>query len=303
MRAGLWTQWRRRLRVRTRLRRWWRRRDPTRTRLPRVFANSLPKAGTHLLLRSVALMPGMAWEEIGLRRGWLVSERGEASAGGPDVVPVGVAEVRWVRVDKLAELIRRLEPGEVTGGHMPHSPGFAALLEQERIRALFIVRDPRDVAVSLMYHILGQPERRLGEHFLRAFKNDRERLRACILGTEGVPGRTFLGLGRRLELFLPWLRMPGVHTVRFERLVGPRGGGSEEAQQAEIAGIAGHLGLPLAPAQIRQIGSQLFGQGSTFRRGQIGSWREHFQEEHKAALKQVAGQYLIELGYERDLDW
>ena len=303
MRAGRWTQWRSRLRVRTRLRRWWRRRDPARARLPRVFANSLPKAGTHLLLRAVALMPGMVWEEIGLRRGWLVSELGQAQAGDAEVVPVGVAEVRWVRADKLAEVIGRLEPGEVTGGHMPYSEGFVKMLERKGIRALFIVRDPRDVAVSLMYHILGQPETRLAKHFARAFPNDGERLRACILGTEGVPGRTFLGLGRRLELFLPWLRVPWAHTVRFERLVGPRGGGSEEAQQAEIAGIARHLGLPLTLEQVRSVGSQLFGQGSTFRRGQIGSWREHFNEENKAALKQVAGQRLIELGYEGDLEW
>jgi hypothetical protein len=251
----------------------------------------------------VALMPGMVWEEIGLRRGWLVSELGQAQSGGADVVPVGVAEVRWVRADKLAEVVGRLEPGEVTGGHMPYSAGFAEMLERKGIRPLFIVRDPRDVVVSLMYHILGQPETRLAKHFARAFANDGERLRACILGAEGVPGRTFLGMGRRLELFVPWLRVAGVHTVRFERLVGPRGGGSEEAQHAEITGIAGHLGLALTPEQVRSVGAQLFGQGSTFRRGQIGSWREHFKQEHKQAFNEVAGSYLIELGYERDLNW
>lgn len=48
----------------------------------------------------------------------------------------------------------------------------------------------------------------------------------------------------------------------------------------------------------------LFGQGSpTFRRGQIGSWKENFTAEHKTALKRVAGQELVAPGCERDLDW
>jgi hypothetical protein len=41
----------------------------------------------------------------------------------------------------------------------------------------------------------------------------------------------------------------------------------------------------------------------TFRRGQIGGWREEFTAEHKALFKEVAGDILIELGYERDHRW
>lgn len=39
------------------------------------------------------------------------------------------------------------------------------------------------------------------------------------------------------------------------------------------------------------------------RKGISGDWQNHFTPEHIAAFKRVAGERLIELGYERDLSW
>ena len=41
----------------------------------------------------------------------------------------------------------------------------------------------------------------------------------------------------------------------------------------------------------------------TFRKGQIGGWREAFTEAHKEAFKATAGDLLVQLGYEADLGW
>jgi hypothetical protein len=41
----------------------------------------------------------------------------------------------------------------------------------------------------------------------------------------------------------------------------------------------------------------------TFRSGKTGEWRKYFTEEHKRMFKDVAGDLLIRLGYERDRDW
>jgi hypothetical protein len=41
----------------------------------------------------------------------------------------------------------------------------------------------------------------------------------------------------------------------------------------------------------------------TFHKGKIGSWRTHFNNRHKEAFKRVAGDLLIELGYEQNLNW
>lgn len=41
----------------------------------------------------------------------------------------------------------------------------------------------------------------------------------------------------------------------------------------------------------------------TYRKGQSGNWRQEFDEEVKERFKAVAGDLLIELGYEKDLNW
>jgi hypothetical protein len=41
----------------------------------------------------------------------------------------------------------------------------------------------------------------------------------------------------------------------------------------------------------------------TFRSGKTGGWREYFTDEYKALFKDVAGDLLDRLGYEKDNDW
>ncbi|OIJ18549.1 hypothetical protein BKP45_19090 [Anaerobacillus alkalidiazotrophicus] len=45
------------------------------------------------------------------------------------------------------------------------------------------------------------------------------------------------------------------------------------------------------------------GESPTFRKGQLGNWREEFDQEIKQAFKHVAGDILIQLGYEKDDKW
>jgi hypothetical protein len=41
----------------------------------------------------------------------------------------------------------------------------------------------------------------------------------------------------------------------------------------------------------------------TFRSGKVGGWREHFTPEITALFKQEASDLLVQLGYEKDMDW
>jgi hypothetical protein len=45
------------------------------------------------------------------------------------------------------------------------------------------------------------------------------------------------------------------------------------------------------------------GKSHTFRLGKTGGWREHFTEEHKRLFKDVAGELLVRLGYEKSNEW
>jgi len=61
--------------------------------------------------------------------------------------------------------------------------------------------------------------------------------------------------------------------------------------------------VDLGEERISSIQENLFGSGRTFRKGRAGGWREEFSEEHKRAMKEVAGGLLIDLGYESGTDW
>jgi len=266
---------------------------------PPVFVNSLPKAGTNLLLKLMRLLPSIHHvrlylnrEEVGLYR---------PRAGEPRL-RIGVDTPADVSLRRVARRVRRLPPGTWFSGHVPYSPSFLTLLTDSGIKMLLIIRDPRDVVLSNAKYLASPPHR-----FSTSFRklSREEQVLASIQGLPAAGRRpALLDIRERVTSVMPWLHAkPLVYVTRFERLVGPAGGGCPEAQLSEIMSIAGHLRIGLDVEHARDIGQQLFGGTHTFRKGQIGSWRGEFTEAHVIAVKELLGDLLIELGYEDSLDW
>lgn len=107
------------------------------------------------------------------------------------------------------------------------------------------------------------------------------------------------------NLYLPWMNEPYVYTTSFEKLVGPRGGGSYDIQIQEIMNIAKHINFLITEEQARKIATQLFGGTGTFREGKIGAWKKEFSPENLTLFKsnQDNMQMLVDLGYEKDFNW
>jgi hypothetical protein len=132
--------------------------------------------------------------------------------------------------------------------------------------------------------------------------SDRERLLVSIRGGE-LGGRRLQSLAERYGRFLGWEREGGAVMVKFEDLVGHGGGGSEKAQRLAVERVARHMGVPADEGTLRRVEEHLFGVGRTFRKGQIGGWREAFSDEHERAVKGGLGSLLVELGYEAGSNW
>ena len=45
------------------------------------------------------------------------------------------------------------------------------------------------------------------------------------------------------------------------------------------------------------------GRSPTFRSGKTGEWVKYFTPEHRRLFKDVSGDLLIALGYEKDTNW
>lgn len=271
--------------------------------LVRAFlVNSLPKAGTNLLAKAVGLFPGI--HAAHLHFGHSTLDRFAPADNETGVkIAIGVGRPQPISQRAVRQLLLRLRRGHYGTGHVPFSQEFGDLLLELRVKTLLIVRDPRDVVVSHANYVAGSPTHTLWESYQRLSPS--ERIQKSIMGVEPTAsgGAKLLSITDRCRSILPWMSQPYNHTTYFERLVGPQGGGVREAQTVELECIARHLGIRYARRDIERIAERLYGGTTTFRKGIIGDWRNHFTAEHKRVFKELAGDLLIDLGYEQNDDW
>lgn len=238
---------------------------------------SIPKAGTHLLNKAIKLMFKM--KHI---RGFLDNS---------------------IIVQEEFDLLSR-KPNSFIQKHLVHKGEHAKLFRENKIKGIFIYRDPRDQIVSLsnyaiktgMWPKLSRKDIKYNINYL---------IQDCsIIGPTNPILKHAKGIDDYYNYFLPWANETDiVYATSFEKLVGPRGGGSLEAQLQELKNIAQHLGIKLTDKQIRDVAQNVFGSSQTFHKGIIGQWKQHFDESVKNLFKQYAGQLLIDLEYENNLIW
>lgn len=86
-------------------------------------------------------------------------------------------------------------------------------------------------------------------------------------------------IGQRARLVDGWRLCSQALIVRFEDLVGEKGGGTREQQRHEIMRVVKFLNLEVSEDMLEEIQKSLFGMpGRTFRKGQAGGWRDVLDE-------------------------
>jgi len=173
--------------------------------------------------------------------------------------------------------------------HIHYDERLATFFKVNNYKILFIYRDPRDQVISRAHWILAKPE---------AHPQYQGYTTVSALITRLIPEVTFV-----YKPFMPWMYNDIVCTVKFEDLVGSKGRGDVRAQVAALTKIANCLDVTLTQPLLARCIEKLFGSGLTFRKGQIGSWRQHFTPAQTELFKAHAGDLLIELGYEKNKNW
>jgi hypothetical protein len=253
--------------------------------VPPVLANSFAKSGTHLLDQIVAGLPGRV--NYGTFLASLTSS----------------FQMRPRSSENICGCIDAFVPGEIVRGHLYYDDRYQAALEATNVVHYFIYRDPRDVVASTSHYLRHMNRwHRLAKTF-RALKSDEEGIMLAIVGLPpGAPEYLFPDVATRFRDFDGWLNNPTVFAVQFEELVG-------EGRDAKLAAMvdfyAARTPTPVdREATVREIINQIDPKKShTFRAGKKGGWRNSFTPELTAAFKRVAGDLLIQLGYERDHSW
>jgi hypothetical protein len=128
-----------------------------------------------------------------------------------------------------------------------------------------------------------------------------ERLNAAILGVS-EPGFELASVKQRYDSYMGWLNQPEILCIKFEDLVL-----NQEDALGEILDYLGTRGFSLQIPRIEGIAilKRFIApkKSGTFRKGVPGNWREYFKDSHKNLFNQVAGDLLIQLGYEKDGSW
>jgi len=252
---------------------------------PPIFGNSKPKSGSHLLFQILN--------------------------GFTQIMPykyVAAEPVRTINKDggrrtvaRVANDLRRIPPGVIGWGYVEATPeNVAVLCRPERVN-YFVYRDPRDLLVSQVFFATEMYEGHGMHEFYKSLPDFGERLKIAITGIDR-DGLKMVSVRQRYEGVFEWLEQPSVMCLRFEDLIDNRDVFlNTMLDEVEKTGykipIQRERALKILVEAIQPKNSQ------TFRVGKTGGWKEYFTEEHKSLFKDVAGDLLVKLGYEKNNDW
>jgi hypothetical protein len=189
-------------------------------------------------------------------------------------------------------------------------------------KVIHVIRDGRDRAVSWMHHVWNRqlpteeggqlsPEERDKRHryredpeaFLASGESifTKKRIRTASLtwalnvGSARRQGLRLLGNGRYAEVrYEDLLARPEEELRRIFRFLGISAGKRVVKRSVRAEGFE------------RRSGGRKRGEEdstSARRKGVAGDWKNVFTERDKALFKEVAGELLVELGYEKDSSW
>jgi hypothetical protein len=141
---------------------------------------------------------------------------------------------------------------------------------------IVIMRDPRAVALSHIHWALDG--RHTPKHPLFA-RYSKQSLPECFkdeffgIPNVGLPDYpSHLPMLARYRNMMMWRRLPHVYFTTFETLVGPRGGGDEDAQHRAVSNILKFIGSDVPPSAII---NDLWGKSHTFRVGAAHGWQKN----------------------------
>lgn len=261
------------------------------------FVLTIPKSGTHLLLKLLYMMnPNMKSKQHLFTMSHLFPQLNWEHFPGDNEEAKVLKDDFEVAMQYIKNLqyyaIAHTNFSLLFKGFSENHPEYIPILQ---------IRDLRDVLVSCVYFQWNCFEDELGPStfdqkllFLIRLRNQKTR-------------KPIIRIYRYVEEAVSWMHQPNVFVCRFEDLVGEKGGGSQEKQESQIVAIANKIGVSLSDEQLSILTTNLFGKDAapegvtwTFRKGEVGIWRQYFNSVHKEEFKRIWGSLQIGLGYTLD---
>jgi hypothetical protein len=254
-------------------------------KLPILLGISFPKSGTHLLDQILLGFSNIAPYSKRLHSFYAEYEGESGRKRSAE------AAIQW---------LDSLRPGDIASAHLFARPEAIERVCSASFIPYFIFRDPRDVVVSHVFYVTEMETRHVHHEYYQSLPDFNARLNASILGRPDLDVE-FPDIAARFVPYVEWLAHDEVLSIHFEDLINDRAA----ALNRVIEHFLSHAALQ-TPRQLilESLESSINPSRSpTFRSGKTGEWRKYFTEEHKNIFKNVAGDLLVRLGYEKDLGW
>jgi hypothetical protein len=253
--------------------------------LPVLLGISFPKSGTHLLDQ---ILLGFSKVAPYSKRIHSFYAEYEGESG------------RKRSSEQALAWLDSLRPCDIASAHLFARPEAVERVCSPKFIPYFIFRDPRDVVVSHVFYVTDMEARHVHHNYYQSLPDFHARLSASILGRPDLEIE-FPDIAGRFAPYVGWLDHNEVLSVHFEDLINDRASALTRIMDHFLARVAVRAPrLLILDSLEASINPQ---RSPTFRSGKTGEWKKYFSEEHKKIFKDVAGDLLVKLGYEKDNDW
>ncbi|MBI5965098.1 MAG: sulfotransferase domain-containing protein [Chloroflexi bacterium] len=252
---------------------------------PILLGISFPKSGTHLLDQILLGFSNVAPFSKRLHSFYAEYEGESGHKRTPEQA------LAW---------LDSLQPRDVASAHLFARPDAIRRVCSPAFAPYFIFRDPRDVVVSHVFYVTDMEARHAHHDYYQSLPDFNARLNVSILGRPDA-GIEFSNIADRFAPYLGWLDHDEVMAIHFEDLILDRASALSRIMEHFLARA------PLTTTRqliLNSLETSINPKKSpTFRSGKTGEWKKHFTDEHKKIFKDVAGDLLVKLGYEKDGNW
>jgi sulfotransferase family protein len=203
-------------------------------------------------------------------------------------------------IEQATAWLDSLRAGDITSAHLFARAEIVRKVCTQAFVPYFIFRDPRDVVVSHVFYVTDMEASHVHHDYYQSLPDFDSRLKVSILGRPDT-NIEFPNIADRFAPYLGWLDQPSVMKIHFEDLINERAGTLNRIIDHFLARVS-----LSAPRQLilESLESSINPSRSpTFRSGKTGEWKKHFTEPHKQIFKDMAGDLLVQLGYEKNNDW
>lgn len=269
-----------------------------------------PKCGTHLLLKALAGMglPYLYNENFPFER-WYKRDKPRNTLPPPNhykgfwhpYVDGPMPHDTWKMRNKREFYLWT---------HFAYTPHYDKFLDTYKTTKFLMLRDPRAMLTSFVNMVKEgfEPGQEIAHELLLLDLIDGRKknyIPWAVSRHSSYPTMWEIGICEFYKSYLPFIGSKNCLCVKFEDLVGAKGGGSDVLQANAIKQIAEHVNVTLGDKKMLELIGALFGGSTTFKQGQIDGWKKYFTPTVKQAFKKVPGanQLLIDLGYEKDSNW